>query len=107
LGNITVGLLATAPQIRVTTMIKCGLRRIHEKSLEVSPWPIVQHWKEDNWKDFTTVTFRLDEAEGATTVKLVHEEIPDGSVKNIKSAWDQYYMLPLKELVEAQGRGDA
>jgi activator of HSP90 ATPase len=76
---------------------------IHGKNLEVSPTKIVQHWKEDKWKDFTTVSFQLDEAKGATTVKLVHEEIPDGSFKNIKDGWDQYYMLPLKEFVEAQG----
>jgi activator of HSP90 ATPase len=74
---------------------------IHGKNLEVSPTKIVQLWKEDKWKDFTTVTFHLAEVKGTTTVELVHEEIPDSSFKNIKDGWDQYYILPLKQFAEA------
>lgn len=59
---------------------------------------LVQDWYSGDWKEPSVVTFELS---GNTTVKLTHTNIPDSEFTSIKSGWDDYYMLPLKELLEA------
>lgn len=73
---------------------------IHGKNLEVSKTKIVQNWKEEAWKEFSTVTFAIEPTKTGTVVTLTHNDIPDASFTNIKDGWDSYYMLPLKEFVE-------
>ena len=75
---------------------------IHGKNIEVFKTRVVQDWKEEGWKDFPRVTFSLEPTKTGTVVTLTHDDIPDTSFKNIKDGWDAYYMLPLKEFVEAK-----
>lgn len=74
---------------------------IHGVNIEVSENRIIQHWKEVNWKEFSKVTFNLQYTNNATHVLLVHEMIPDNAANGISKGWDEYYMGPLKELLEA------
>jgi activator of HSP90 ATPase len=73
---------------------------IHGINLEVSPTKIVQHWKEEVWDDYSKCTFTITEKDGLTELHLLHEDIPESSVKDIDGGWDDYYLGPLKELLE-------
>lgn len=61
---------------------------------------IVQDWQENTWEKPSLVTFIFSDAEQGTNIELIHEEIPDQSYEGIKSGWDDYYVLPLKDFVE-------
>ena len=73
---------------------------IHGINVKISQDQIIQKWKEDSWEEFSTVTFNLKTRGKQTEVELIHQRIPDQSVKSIDNGWDEYYMLPLKEFVE-------
>lgn len=75
---------------------------IHGKNVEViKQRKLVQDWKEDDWKEYSRVTFNLSEEKDKTKVELIHENIPDKEAKEIGDGWKSYYMNPLKDLVEA------
>ncbi|MEQ8687885.1 MAG: SRPBCC domain-containing protein [Imperialibacter sp.] len=74
---------------------------IHGINRQISNKLIVQDWKEKNWSAFSKCTFNLSESGGTTTLELLHDNIPSGSVKSIDNGWDEYYLTPLKELVES------
>lgn len=74
---------------------------IHGVNLEVTPSKIVQHWKEDGWDGFSKCTFTITAKGDETELHLLHEDIPEGSVKDIDGGWDDYYLGPLKELLES------
>lgn len=74
---------------------------IHGVNLEVSPTKIVQHWKEDGWDGFSKCTFTITAKGSGTELHLSHEDIPEQSVKDIDGGWDEYYLGPLKELLES------
>lgn len=65
---------------------------------------VEQFWKEDKWADFSKVTFLLSEADGITTVELIHQDVPPEHHASIDNGWDVYYMAPLKAYVEALPR---
>lgn len=62
---------------------------------------LVQEWIEGDWDKPSIVSFNLSESDGKTTVELVHTDIPDNQAKDIEEGWKDYYMIPLKELVES------
>ena len=62
---------------------------------------LVQEWIEGDWDKPSIVTFNLSESDGKTTVELIHTDIPDNQAKDIEEGWRDYYMIPLKELVES------
>ena len=66
----------------------------------ISEKKLVQDWYSGNWENPSAVTFALDGNEKQTRVKLTHTGIPDSEFADIKSGWDDYYMEPLKKLVE-------
>ena len=68
---------------------------IHGENLIISQNQIVQKWKEENWEHFSNVTFNIIDNGQTTEVELVHENIPEASLKSINEGWDQYYMLAL------------
>lgn len=71
---------------------------IHGTNIEVIPErKLTQEWYSGDWKKPSIVTFELS---GNTKVKLTHTNIPDVEFSDIKSGWDDYYMEPLKKLVE-------
>jgi activator of HSP90 ATPase len=75
---------------------------IFGKNTTVAAHQIVQDWQEENWDNSSKVTFNINESNGATEVELIHEDIPESSYNSISNGWDEYYMLPLKALVEGQ-----
>jgi len=76
---------------------------IFGKNLSVVPnEKLVQEWFSEDWKKPSLVTFTLREADGETIVELTHKDIPDEEFKDIEQGWKDYYMLPLKELVEKE-----
>ncbi len=70
----------------------------HNKTVE--PRKIVQDWKAENFQEFSQVTFTLNDSNGTTTLHLLHENIPDDEIRSIDKGWDEYYVGPLKEMVE-------
>jgi len=74
---------------------------IHGVNLYISKNQIIQDWKEDIWEDYSRVTFNLSEKNGVTSIELIHELIPIRGFKAIVKGWDEYYMGPLKELLES------
>lgn len=74
---------------------------IHGKNIAVVPNnKLVQAWKEKDWKDYSKVTFILREEGDKTKVELLHEDVPDSSAKAIENGWKEYYLGPLKTLLE-------
>lgn len=74
---------------------------IHGVNLYISKNQIIQDWKEDIWEEYSRVTFNLSEKNGVTTIDLIHELIPDRGFTSIVKGWDEYYIGPLKELLES------
>lgn len=62
---------------------------------------LVQDWSDDSgWDSPSKCTFELTEKDGKTELILTHANIPDDSYDDVAEGWDQYYIIPLKELVE-------
>lgn len=61
---------------------------------------LVQEWFAGKWEEPSILTFTLLEKDSATIVGLVHENVPDEGAEDIEHGWKDYYMLPLKRLVE-------
>ncbi len=61
---------------------------------------LVQHWFGGKWSQPSLVTFDLTEKDGVTTVVLTHKDIPDEEFNGIEQGWKEYYMGPIKDLVE-------
>lgn len=75
---------------------------IHGINEEVSKIRIVQLWKEANWDVYSHCVFTLKEQGQSTELWLLHTDIPQSSVKSIDKGWDEYYLGPLKEMLENQ-----
>lgn len=74
---------------------------IFGKNLEViKNAKIVQQWQEKEWEKPSKVTFALLGKDGKTELSLFHENVPDKEFDSINSGWDEYYLEPLKNLVE-------
>ena len=74
---------------------------IHGFNRKLTENCIIQDWKEESWKEFSQVTFRLFETNRSTQLELVHEHVPDESSASIDKGWDEYYLGPLKALLES------
>lgn len=61
---------------------------------------LTQGWMSGKWAKFSKVEFKLEEKDGVTTVKLTHSGIPPKEFKDIADGWKDYYLGPLKKLVE-------
>lgn len=69
---------------------------------------LVQTWFADNqaWKSYikqggiSIAIFTLEESEGFTLLELTHEGVPEADYKETESGWKDYYLGPLKELLE-------
>lgn len=74
---------------------------IHGKNIEVSSMKkLVQQWYGGDWKEPSIVTFKLANKNNKTELLLSHTNIPDEEFKDIEQGWIDYYMTPLKDLVE-------
>ena len=74
---------------------------IHGTNTKVVPEKILmQDWFSGDWPEPSKVTFTLTGKAYTTEVKLTHTDIPDDEFSDIKSGWDDYYLEPLKTLLE-------
>lgn len=74
---------------------------IHGKNLEVEPSKkLVQDWVSGDWKNPSKVTFILNSEADKTVLELLHENVPDEEEKSIDQGWKDYYLGPLKKLLE-------
>lgn len=77
---------------------------IHGRNLEVEPnEKLVQNWYSGDWPAPSVCTFELSDRDGITTVNLTHVNIPDNEFDEVESGWRDYYLGPLKELLEKHG----
>jgi activator of HSP90 ATPase len=71
------------------------------KNLEViKNKKLVQEWNYDQWDAPSTVTFTIKTKGKKTIVELLHEDVPEKSLKSISEGWDQYYLGAMKEMFE-------
>jgi len=52
------------------------------------------------WQRPSKVSFGLSQKDGVTEIKLVQTDIPDDEADDIDQGWKDYYLGPLKELLE-------
>ncbi len=75
---------------------------VHGRNLEVvNDTKLVQEWI--GWDEKlgkSKLTFELTEKNAVTTVKLLHENVPDSEHRAIAAGWKTDYMGPLKTLLE-------
>ena len=63
---------------------------------------LIQDWFGGDWGKPSHVEFTLQEDDGKTILTLVHDDLPDDEVKEFADGWKEYYLGPLKELVETE-----
>lgn len=72
------------------------------KNIEVvSGKKLVQEWYAGKWNEPSIVVFELSGNQDSTILKLEHTNIPEKEFEGIDSGWDDYYLEPLKVLVES------
>jgi uncharacterized protein YndB with AHSA1/START domain len=62
---------------------------------------LVQEWCYDQWKVPSKVTFLLRVSGAGTLVELVHEDVPEKSVRSITDGWNLYYLGAMQEMFKA------
>ena len=74
---------------------------IFGKNLEIMPMEeLTQEWYGGEWKEPSTVSFKLKELDGQTELTLFQEKVPDEEAKDIDEGWDLYYLGAIKHLLE-------
>lgn len=74
---------------------------IYGTNIKVVPLKtLVQNWYSGDWDKPSILTFNLEKKDNKTIVKLTHEGVPEKELNDIENGWKDYYMNPLKELVE-------
>lgn len=74
---------------------------IHGKNTAVEiDKKLVQDWYGGDWSGPSVCEFHLEGNAGHTTLTLTHTNIPDDEFNEIEDGWKNYYLGPLKELVE-------
>ncbi len=73
---------------------------IHGVNKEVTEERIVQLWKEESWQDYSSCVFTIEKSDDSTVLTLTHTDVPESSARSIDQGWDEYYLGPLKELLE-------
>ncbi|EKD86890.1 MAG: activator of HSP90 ATPase 1 family protein [uncultured bacterium] len=74
---------------------------IHGKNIKVEKNKILkQDWYSGDWSKPSRLRFELFEKDGKTILHLLHENVPDDEAKDIDKGWDDYYLGPIKDLLE-------
>jgi uncharacterized protein YndB with AHSA1/START domain len=63
---------------------------------------LVQEWSYDQWEKPSRVTFLLKASGDGTLVELLHEDVPEKSVKSITDGWSLYYLGAMQEMFKAE-----
>ena len=61
---------------------------------------MVQEWYGGEWEVPSIVTLKLNDSNDYTEVILEHKNVPKDEVKDIAAGWKDYYLGPLKKLLE-------
>lgn len=86
---------------KIGTIFKLWDGDIFGKNIKVEKEKkLVQEWYGGKWDKPSILTFTLKDLGNKTKVDLLHEDVPDNEAKDIESGWKDYYMNPLKDLVE-------
>ena len=65
------------------------------------PVRLVQEWwGDDEWDEASVATFDLTPEGSGTRLTLEHMNVPDDEAVELDAGWDDYYLGPLKELLE-------
>jgi uncharacterized protein YndB with AHSA1/START domain len=77
---------------------------IHGTVLEVDPGhAMLQEWYGGDWDTPSLVRFTLTEdPDGATRLELEHTGVPSAEAASFDAGWDDYYVGPLKAMLEAE-----
>jgi activator of HSP90 ATPase len=73
---------------------------VYGKNRQVRKNKIIQEWIAEDWEDPTKVTFILKRNGYSTVLELKHENIPENSYELVEDNWDNYYLNPLRKLLE-------
>ncbi len=61
---------------------------------------LAQDWYGGKWDAPSKLSFKFSEKDGKTIIKMVHADVPDDNAKDIADGWRDYYLGPLKDLLE-------
>jgi uncharacterized protein YndB with AHSA1/START domain len=77
---------------------------IHGTVLEVDPpRSMLQEWYGGDWLEPSYARFALHpDPSGGTRLELDHTGVPDDEADDFDDGWDEYYLGPLKELLESE-----
>ncbi len=74
---------------------------IYGKNIEViSKSKLVQEWYGGDWAKPSIVTFTLKEDNSDTILELEQIDVPDDEFEDIESGWDEFYIGPMKQMLE-------
>lgn len=76
---------------------------VRGRNLQVDPGHIlVQEWYGGDWDEPSIATFTLwDASDGGTFLELSHSNVPAEETADLDTGWDDYYLGPMKRLLEA------
>ncbi len=75
---------------------------IHGTNIEVVEGErLAQDWFSSDWPQPSRVSFTLSEEESGTKLVLLHTDVPDDEADDIREGWREFYLGPLKQLVES------
>lgn len=78
---------------------------IYGRNVEVSKNKrLVQEWYAGKWEKPSIVAFTLTPEKTKTVVSLKHLDVPKTEAESIDEGWDEYYLGPIKELLEGKKR---
>jgi len=74
---------------------------IYGKNIEViDEKKLVQEWSIRNWSKPSIVTFTLKDGGNETVLELKHVGVPDEEIDDVDQGWDDYYIGPIKKMLE-------
>jgi len=77
---------------------------IYGKNIEVvDKKKLVQEWSIGDWSKPSIVTFTLKGEGNETILDLEHVDVPEEEIDDIDHGWDDYYIGPLKKMLEKKG----
>ena len=90
---------------QIGTQFKLWGGEIHGTNVQIIPYErLMQDWYGGDWPQPSKLTFTLTRLGDSTRVDLYQEDVPDDEADSIYDGWQDYYMGPLKTLLET-GQG--
>jgi activator of HSP90 ATPase len=60
-----------------------------------------QDWYGGEWDAPSKISFHFAFKHGKTEIEMVHSNVPDNAAKDIDQGWKDYYLGPIKVLLES------